>query len=379
MNIIRPRFIALDSSHLATLARDMNSPDGARRKAATAFLESFGGSGGILVLGWHHFEELLRYGDSAVVAQRVAFFQSLPMVASIARATDDDAPGSIVDILTFEAVEAFKAPHADAVAIRDQVRRILFRCGTGRTAIAPYAVSLQQMRAEFRRREEYTREIIAISRSRYIDIGRTKVVDWLKGRWREPEDAERRLAIMSQRLADDIRQRGDKRIQNASMTATRFMDSVRSNAGMARSARKYPPPDKLLPEDVDLSEIGPDMTLDDMGDLAAFRRRLRLVNDNILGLPWLDLKARVAEARLPSGVIQSGLRRHRQDFAERKGSELIDQYLACLAPYADVTYVDKRVHEAVTRARRASPEFAAVLRRVEKAGSYADIARHLVN
>jgi hypothetical protein len=32
-----------------------------------------------------------------------------------------------------------------------------------------------------------------------------------------------------------------------------------------------------------------------------------------------------------------------------------------------------------TRARRASPEFAAVIRRVENAGAYADIARHLVS
>jgi hypothetical protein len=113
MNIIRPRFIALDSSHLGRLADDAGSPDEARRKAADAFMESFGGSSGILVLSWHHFEELLRYGDRASVAQRVAFFQSLPIVASITPATGDDAPGSIIDILAFEIAGAFKEPQAD--------------------------------------------------------------------------------------------------------------------------------------------------------------------------------------------------------------------------------------------------------------------------
>jgi hypothetical protein len=58
---------------------------------------------------------------------------------------------------------------------------------------------------------------------------------------------------------------------------------------------------------------------------------------------------------------------------------LNDQYLVCLAPYADVTYVDKRTHEWVARARRASPEFAGLVRRVEKASGYAEIARHLLS
>lgn len=132
----------------------------------------------------------------------------------------------------------------------------------------------------------------------------------------------------------------------------------------------------LLPEDVDLSEIGPDMTVNELGDLAAFRRRLRLVNER-LGFSWPDLKTRVTEARLPSGLVQSALRQHRQDLPERKGGELIDQYLVCVAPYADVTYVDKRMHEDDKRARMASPEFAALVGRIEKAGSYGEIVRQL--
>jgi len=189
MSIIRAKFIALDSSHLATLAGDIHSSDKARQKAATLFVDSFSGSGGILLLCWHHFEELLRHGDTAVVAQRVAFFQSLPMVASIMPATADDAPGSIIDILAFEVAEAFKDPNADALAIRDRLGQRLFRCETGRAAVGPYFASLTQIGDEFRRREELNREIVAISRSRYIDMGKSLVADWLKGQWREPAGA----------------------------------------------------------------------------------------------------------------------------------------------------------------------------------------------
>jgi hypothetical protein len=377
MNIIRPRYIALDTSHLARLADDAHGQREARRKVAATFMEAFSGCGGILLLSWHHFEELLQHGDSALVARRVAFIQSLPMVATIASVAAGDAPGSVIDILALEVTEAFKQPRADVVAIRDRVAQVIFRCGTGRATIGPYVASLEQLRDEFRRHAERAREIVALSRSSYIDIGKTKVAGWLKGRWRSPEDAEGRVANLTGLLAEDIRQRGDKRIADAATVAARFMVSVRANASVAQGMQKEPSPDMLLPQDVDRSDIGPDTTVDEMGDLAVFRHRLRLVND-VLGLPWTDLRARVTEARLPSGVVQSALRRHRQHLPEWKGSELIDQYLACLAPYADITYVDKRTHEVVTRARRASAQFAAVIRRVEKAGAYADISRQLL-
>src|SRR5208283_2293989 len=68
----------------------------------------------------------------------------------------------------------------------------------------------------------------------------------------------------------------------------------------------------LLPEHVERSEIGPDTTLNEMADLSAFRRRLRLANEYI-GAPWPELKWRVTEKHLPSMLIQSILRDHVQD------------------------------------------------------------------
>ena len=59
------------------------------------------------------------------------------------------------------------------------------------------------------------------------------------------------------------------------------------------------------------------------------------------------------------------------------GSELADRYLACLAAYADVTYVDKRTHEASRQARQKSKVFASLVHRIEKAGEYGKIAGQL--
>jgi hypothetical protein len=45
-----------------------------------------------------------------------------------------------------------------------------------------------------------------------------------------------------------------------------------------------------------------------------------------------------------------------------------------LVAYADITFVDKRTHEALRKARPKLPELAAILKRVEKAGDYSAIA-----
>jgi len=190
MTLIRPRFIALDSSQLGDLARDSQAGDRSRRDAAGDFLSSFAANGCVLLLCWHHFEELLRHRNRDVVGKRISFFRSLDFVAWIKSARDDDpSPGGIVDILAFEADQAFKDAKADPVAIRDRVLPNLIRCGRGREVIAPFAADLDRLQPWFWQREQQEREIIAIARSSTIDFGNTKVMDWWKGRWRSLDDA----------------------------------------------------------------------------------------------------------------------------------------------------------------------------------------------
>lgn len=376
MTLIHPRLIALDSSHLGGLAAGMRSRDERRREAAIAFMNLFSASGGVILLCWHHFEELLRYRDEAAVAERIAFIRSLPVVAWIASAGTGNAPGAITDILTFEAIEAFKAPDIDTTAIRNRVAPSLFRYGTGREAIQPFVDHFGELQAAFWQSEERSRAIVAIAGSDYMDVGKTKVMDWRNGRWRSKEDAERRLASMGARLTEDIQKHGDKRIDDPAYVVAQFLEDVRLRAEAAQTQGIQAREAVMLAEDVDWSDIEPETTLDEMGNLASFRRRLRLVNGK-LGFSWADFKRRVGERRVPSGLVQWALRRYAQELPERKGSELIDRYLACLAPYADITYVDKRTHENINRARRNSPEFAAVIGRVEKASGYEEIGSDL--
>jgi hypothetical protein len=376
--ILRPRFIALDSSHLVAIAGDKLSQEKGRRNDAKAFEDCFDSSGCLLLLSWHHFEEILRHRDDAVVADRIAYIQSLPVAAWVSSFHSEDVPGSIVDIHTYETAVAFDSPHAEIIAVRDEVAKRLVRLGKGARAIKPFLEEWNVLRPMLWEREERERELVAISTSDFVDISRTRAKDWLKGAVHSPEEAFRRLGLMGQRLTADIRTRGDRRIPDAGHTAAGFFDDVIRESAVLYENPSNPALEYLRQRDIDPSEIGDETTMGEICAWATFRHDLRVINRN-LGLPWPELKARVTEGRIPSGVIQSALREHGQKLSERKGSELTDRYLACLSPYADITYVDKRTHENFLRAKRKLPELAALVRNVQKAAHYREIAKHLVS
>ena len=80
--LIRPKYVALDSSQLGAIARDKFSKDKARQNRAAEFARGFDRSGSILLLTLHHLQELFSHHNADVVEQRMEFVQSLPVVAS---------------------------------------------------------------------------------------------------------------------------------------------------------------------------------------------------------------------------------------------------------------------------------------------------------
>jgi hypothetical protein len=298
------------------------------------------------------------------------------MLAWITPRQIDGGAGSVIDILAAETAAALNLPGAKCYAIRDLAAKELIRFGSGEQVLRPYEDVWPQLRAQVWERERKTREIVAISRSEFINLSKSKLKDWRKEQLRTPEDSERQLEALKVRLAADIKQRGDKRIESPIESASRFIEGVKSQASTIFSHEGGPADQILRSQDIDPGELDPECTLGDVFALGTFRHRLRVVS-GIMSRPYSELKARVREDQLPSCIIQGAINRYRQDAPERKGSDLADSYLACLAAYADVTYVDKRTAENLRRALPKSPECAALLGRVEKAGSYPTIVSQL--
>jgi len=374
--IINPKFVALDSSHLGAVARDKYAKDGALRQRAAAFERAFDASGSILLLSWLHIQELLSHHNRDVVAQRVAFIRSLPMVASVVSVKGGSLAGTIIDLQAREAAIAFENPQASILAVRDEAAKAMFRLGSGADLIEPFMESWSALQPEFARQAARIREVVAISRSGFAEISDRKIVDMLKGTLRAPEAIDAHFELLHRNLFKDIQKFGDKRIADPEYASAQFLNEVK-RLGIDRTNSQNPGLQILLASGVGLSEIGPDTTVGDVGALAMFRAKLAVLNE-YLDLPWQELKERVTESRLPSGFIHSALVRFRPVTGEWKGSDLPDSYLACLSPYADVTFVDKRTHEAFRRARQKLEDFSAIVRRVEKASDYESLLTHLI-
>lgn len=67
------------------------------------------------------------------------------------------------------------------------------------------------------------------------------------------------------------------------------------------------------------------------------------------------------------------IRQHSREPSHRKGSDLNDMHLLCLASYAAVTYVDKRTMENVRRAGGKVPALIKQIGAVLKARHYTEI------
>ncbi|MEA2880107.1 MAG: hypothetical protein QOF14_5303 [Hyphomicrobiales bacterium] len=374
--LVRPKFVALDSSHLGLVAADKEAKDKNRQRRAKTFEKNFEESGSVLLLCFHHVQELLSHQNDDVVARRVAFLQSLPMVAALASFRHDDTIGAVTDLQCFEAAIAFRNPAADALAVRYEAAKKMFRLGSGVDLVRPFLENWTVLRAEFARLAARSREVVAISRSGFAGNSDAKIVDLLKGKLRTPGDIHQQFENLHSRLSVDIQKRGDRRIPNPTFSSKSFLEEVKA-FGMGAISTGNPGLQILQACGVDLSEIGPDTTVGDVGALAMFRRKLEILNQ-YLGLPWLELKAAVQENRLPSSIVSNAIALFHPDTQEWDGSELTDRYLACLAAYADVTYVDKRTHEASRQARQKLESFASLVRRVEKAGSYEEIGKQVL-
>lgn len=370
--LIKPRYIALDSSHFGQWARDSASNKAIERAEAVRFEEWLQGQGYVPLMCHHHLEELANHENEAIVLNRLRFIRNLKFFAWIAQMDGSIGMGSIVTLLAEEARAAMEFPSSNAVEIRDRAASQLIKVGTGEDVIGPDPDAWLELQPIFRASSEKAREVMAVGRSKVIDISDMKMADLMNGRLRKGENLRRQIEIVRGSFAFDIAQRGDPRIRSPSAMAGIFIDQVeelsKSGPQSASELVLY----GLTRQGVSASDIKPESTVGDMLTLGVFRSQLRVVADKI-GFKFEDMAAAITVDQIPSWIISEALRRHGQDLPRRQGSELNDGHLACLAAYADITFVDKRTLENFRRASSKAPLFAQLVKRVERSPSYREI------
>jgi hypothetical protein len=358
--IIPARFIALDSSILGNIAKDYFSPDSIARKDATIFLDFLAKNAFIPFLCWHHFEELIKHRDNDITRHRFNFLQLLPQVAWIT--TVNGTLGSIVDLLAAECRTALQDSQLSVLEVRDQTRNSLISFGTGAEAIAPYEGIWQDLRPHLWKREEKAREIVAIRRANVNDITKEPVSNFINGAIRKQHEAINWLNQSQVKMAHEIQKHGDKRISDAREVASRFYNEILDSDDVSHlqngGLQQY-----LNYLDIEIHDLEKNATMGDLLDTIEFRRKIKVVHKRF-SVTWDHFKKLVKPNRIPSWIIENSLCLYSQKQNEHKGSELNDHYLACLSPYVDLIYVDRRMKNDFKRASHKNSVFCKLLNQV---------------
>lgn len=305
--LINPSFVALDSSQLGDWFRDKFSRDPLRRATAVSFEEALVKSGWVVLLSWHHLEELLSVESETIAANRMRGIQALPLVAWPALSDGQEGLGSVVDIVGAEISAALKLHGTSPLEVRNHVAKTLLRVGTGEQALSPYAGIWRELQPHLWERRKRTQEIVAITRSQSFDLSKVKVVDLMEGKLRSPRGAIHALSAMSQVLGGEIKTRGDKRIRDPLTVAVQFMTQVAEAAHPLPSEARDLVLRGMSQLDIDATDLRPDITFREVNELGVFRLRAKIAAE-AAGLQWLEVRGRIQISQIPSLIIQGALR-----------------------------------------------------------------------
>lgn len=377
--IVPAKFIALDSSILGHLAKDYFSSDTVKRKESANFLECLADNALIPFLCAHHFHELIKIRDDRTAKERFNFLRLIPQVAWVST-TNDNQLGSIVDILVAECRTALQENKLSALEVRDKTVMSLIRFGTGIEAMSSYEEiwgNGHPYRPHLWRQEERTRETVVIRRSKVNDISKEPISSFMNGTIRESDEATAFLNRSIAKMAEEIQNHGDKRIPNPNEVASSFYNEIADsdeafhlkNGGLQQFLNYY---------EIDIEELGKNAVMEDLLKLIDFRARLKVAHKSF-NIPWDSFKKSIRPEQIPSWVIESSLFLHSQKQPEFKGSELNDYWLACLSPYVDLIYVDKRIKNDFERAFRKNSILCELLNnvKIEKVRPYTRLQEHI--
>ncbi len=194
-----PRFIAFDSSHLGAWARDWSASDATQRARSQAFETLLSETGWVPLICWHHLEELLNHSE-AVVEARVDFLCSFPVVGWVAHRGGEGLPGGIVDLVGAELRAVLAEPNRTANEVRRAARGSILRVGSGREAFGGFRAIWRDLLPHLRDHAENARRNVAITRAAFNDTDKVRVIDLLRGRFRDPAGQSEAIATMTARL-----------------------------------------------------------------------------------------------------------------------------------------------------------------------------------
>lgn len=367
MRLILPRFVAIDSSILNSWAKDAFAEDAKLRTSARDAQKRLFDATWIPIICLHHFIELARHADIEIGRRRIDFLRSFSQIAWIGRSYNPKMLGAVVDVFEAEVAAIAEFPTIDFQKMLEAVRARLLHYGPP-TDIAMFD-DWEFMHPTLEVMATREQEVSSILHSEGRVNDATEIGKLRNIQINNPEAFKQPLIDEIAKTAEDLSQRGDARLFDPHRTAEDFVSMVAKNLAEAiqRSNNAF---DAFVEQhDVPKDDITDSTTLGEFKRLARLRKLARVATNQIeidLGLVWANIR----DAKIPSEILQRAIRDARRSAPRASGSDLGDDYLACLAPYVDAIIVDKRTHEFLTQSARHDHYIRKIVGFFAKATSY---------
>lgn len=228
MELILPRFVAIDSSILASWARDAFSKDLKRQSCARDVQKSLLDANWIPIICLHHFIELARHSDLGLARQRVDFLKSFSQIAWFGKSYGSNILGAVVDIFEAEVAVVVAFPDIGLPSLRALVIGKLVQYGP------PSNIELlndwEYLHPTIKAMATREQEIISIAHGKQSIHIDSKIADLKKIRRIDRTALETRPAPAEiENLARDLMNRGDRRLIDPRRTAQDFLQMVSSH------------------------------------------------------------------------------------------------------------------------------------------------------
>jgi hypothetical protein len=321
-----------------------------------------------VALSWTQVAELFRHENDGVFYDRFKFLSSLPHIAWVRPYYRHWFPGSHVDVLLRE-LHAFKyAVNRSWRCLVDEVRSEFWETGTGSEMFGPNLHFWEVMRREYQYEQWRETTVASISR---VDHGVNAIK--LANVRKKLADSHDDWPLKANRLANDMRAQiqahGDRRFENATDFSKKFALNTIQELESIRASGADLVDGILESTGVPRAAIRPGHTIGDLGDMAVYVERLRLLCPH-LTVPCEPDIFEVPMDALPSYEFQRLLSNLQAKANRVSGSDIGDSYVAALAFYADLTEIDKRTFDYVERVKRENVMIRENIGTLLKSGDY---------
>lgn len=368
--------MALDSSMINDIARDYFHEDIDKNKKAKDIINSFYNRGGILVITWHHIEELLAHKNYNIVQRSIEFLRTLPIVASI-KNDNEDFLGSIMNIEVKELTNILNNENDNLKTIIQKTKEDLFNFSSGENFLELFLLIQPILRERVLSEVNKKKEIVSISRAQSLRIGNPKLADLKTGKINSPEKANFILEYMEKQLASEIKVKGDKKIESADTSAKEFLSSIGND--MAKFMNSPSPSFEelfLKSQNITNKEFENLKNMEEYDLLVIFKGRIKGISKKF---SFVNKKKvlEIEEKNCPTWLLWKELYKCRIKAERVSGSDINDAFLSGLCMYVDLTIVDRRTHEYLSQIKRKNEMLKPLIGRFEKLSKYSHILDYL--